>query len=174
MAQGCRWAWPSCMLHPGRSDGQLRIAEPVCLTASRTPRHPSQDISSEHASTQASAGQTQAPHPRVWGRGSSLRQMSTQVYTGHRCCRHRDWFSVPENITFVTSCRQESLPTPQPPPPTPRRPGQAYVSWRQARALAHPLAGTDFALNRPPPPTLPPQAFNREPLSVSVRLCKRE
>lgn len=104
VARASLQAWPLCMLRRGGPDGQLRTAEPICLTASRTSHHlpPSQDVSSEHVSPRASAGQTQARVPACWQRPFSPPNVYT-VYTGHRCCR-RDWFSVPENMTFMTSC----------------------------------------------------------------------
>lgn len=171
VARASLQAWPLCMLRRGGPDGQLRTAEPICLTASRTSHHlpPSQDVSSEHVSPRASAGQTQARVPACWQRPFSPPNVYT-VYTGHRCCR-RDWFSVPENMTFMTSC-PPGIPHTQPSPSAPRRPGQTQASWRRARAPAHPLAGTD-CLEQTPPLSCPHKPLI-ESRSLSVRLCKRE
>lgn len=78
------------------------------------------------------------------------------VYTGHRCCHHRDWLTVPKNVTFVTSCLPGVLPhTPAAPAHT-QETRAGLQELEVVRALAYPLAGTDFALNRPhPSPPLP-------------------
>lgn len=72
---------PACYAR-GRPDGQLRITEPICLTASRTDvlphATPSEDVSSALPQYESSAGWTQGLRPRMRGRGPSLRQMSTQ------------------------------------------------------------------------------------------------
>ena len=98
--------------------------------------------------------------PRVGQRPFSLPNVYT-VYTGHRCCRHRDWFTVPKSVTFVTSCPPGVLShTPAAAAHT-QETRAGLQELDVARALAHPLAGTDFALNRPHPSLpLPPQAFN--------------
>lgn len=95
---------PACYAR-GRPDGQLRITEPICLTASRTdvlPHTPQRTSVQSTPQYESSAGWTQGLRPRVRGRGPSAPNVYT-VYTGHCCCRHHDWFSVPENMTFVTS-----------------------------------------------------------------------
>ena len=98
--------------------------------------------------------------PGVEQRPLSLPNVYT-VCTGHRCCRHRDWFTVPESVTIVTSCPPGVLlHTPAAAAHT-QETRAGLQELEVARALAHPLAGTDFALNRPHPSRpLPPQAFN--------------
>lgn len=86
----------------------------------------------------SSASWTWGLLPHVRGRGLSLLQMSDyRVYTGHCCCCHCDWFSVPEKWRLWHPTHWESF-TPQPLLPTPRRLGQACVDWSK-KALAHPL-----------------------------------
>lgn len=149
---------PACYAR-GRPDGQLRIAEPICLTASRTDvlphATPSEDVGSEHVSmSQVPAGPEPAS-PRAGQRPFSAPNVYT-VYTGHCCCRHRDWFSVPENMTFVTSYPLGVLHTPA--IAAHSQEARAGLCGLEQQGTGPPLAGTDFALNRPSP--LPPQAFN--------------
>lgn len=71
---------PACYAR-GRPNGQLRITEPICLTASRTdvlPHAPQRTSVQSTPQYESSAGWTQGLRPRVRGRGPSLRQMSTQ------------------------------------------------------------------------------------------------
>lgn len=72
---------PACYAR-GRPDGQLRITEPICLTASRTdvlPHATPQRMSVQSTPQyESGAGWTQGLRPRLRGRGPSLRQMSTQ------------------------------------------------------------------------------------------------
>ncbi|XDC51751.1 hypothetical protein R6Z07M_002933 [Ovis aries] len=118
-------------------------------------------------------------NPSPGSRGVEQRPLTlSNVYTvctGHRCFRHPDWFTVPKSVTFVTSCPPGVLlHTPAAAAHT-QETRAGLQELEVASALAHPLAGTDFALYRPGSSLLlPPRAFNREPLSVSVRLCKRE
>ncbi|MXQ87919.1 hypothetical protein E5288_WYG008826 [Bos mutus] len=104
--------------------------------------------------------------PGVEQRPLSLPNVYT-VCTGHRCCRHRDWFTVPQSVTVVTSCRDVLLHTPAAAAHT-QETRAGLQELEVARALTHPLAGVDFALNRPGSSLpLPPRAFTREPLSIS-------
>lgn len=151
---------PACYARGG-PDGQLRIAEPICLTASRQASYhmpPPQRTSVQSTSRyESSAGWPRGLLPRTRGRGPSLRQMSDYtVYTGHCCCRHHDWFSVPENMTFVTSYPLGVLHTPA--IAAHSQEARASLCGLEQQGTGPPLAGTDFALNRPSP--LPPQAFN--------------
>lgn len=97
---------PACYAR-GRPDGQLRITEPICLTASRTDvlPHATPQRTSVQSTPQyeSSAGWTQRPASPLAGQRPFSAPNVYTVYTGHCCCRHHDWFSVPENMTFVTS-----------------------------------------------------------------------
>lgn len=160
MARGVSGPGPPACYARGRPDGQLRIAEPH-LPYSQPDGCPAtlhlltgRRLRARLDSSKCRLDPRPAS-PCVGKRPFSPPNVYT-VYTGHCCCRHHDWFSVPENVTFVTSCPLGVLHTPA----IATRSQKARAGPRgleQARAPAYPVAGTDFALNRPPfsPPHKP-------------------